>query len=45
MRHERLLAKNQRMSLQLKNIKRKGSQERREIKRQAKRIREAYSNG
>ncbi len=41
MRHERLLAKNQRMSLQVKNIKRKSAQERREIKRQAKRIREA----
>lgn len=41
MRHQQTLASNQRMSLQVRNIKRKDARERREIKRQAVRLRES----
>jgi len=44
MRHEKMLAANQRMSLQVKNIKRKDKKERKEIAKQAKELRESVYN-
>ena len=41
MRHEKRLAKNQRMSLQVKNLKRRSADEKRSIRDQASMLREA----
>ena len=44
MRHEKLLAKNQRMSLQVKNLKRKSATEKRSIRKRAAELRDNWNS-